>query len=464
VPEPSAVPFHVVVVGAGFAGTMTTVGLVDQWRCPRPLRVTLLERSGRFGPGVAYATTDDQHLLNVGARKMSALRDQPGQFVAWSGAHDGEFVSRGRYGEYLAHLLADAERRAGPGVVTRRTEEAVAYADGSVHTRGGGHHRADAVVLATGVTAPPRLPGAVDALAGAPGHVADPWAPGGLEALRRPGCSRVLIVGTGLTMVDVALTLSRGDRGPRMLAVSRHGLLPRAHRDGPCPEIAPVARPVDGPWTADALAAHVVAAARGARDWRAAIDSLRPVTHGLWRALPITEQARFARDHARLWEVHRHRMATPVAARVRALRADGRLGVRAATVERVEPLPDRRIAAVLDGRREAFDAVVNATGPDLDVRRGGDPLLTGLLEAGHAAVGPLGLGLRTDRDGALIRPDGREPATVYALGALRRGELWETTAVAEIRCQAADVAAVIAQRAAADAGIGAGARGLEAAV
>jgi uncharacterized NAD(P)/FAD-binding protein YdhS len=461
VPVSSAVPFHVVVVGAGFAGTMTTVGLVDRWRCPRPLRVTLLERTGRFGPGVAYATTDHQHLLNVTARRMSALRDQPGQFVSWSGAQDAEFVPRGRYGAYLSHLLADAERRAGPGVVTRRTEEAVAYADGVVHTRGGGHHRADAVVLATGVTAPARLPGAVDELAGAPGYVADPWVPGGLEALRRPGCDRVLVVGTGLTMVDIALTLTRGERGPRLLAASRHGLLPRAHRDRPCAEIAPVARPVDGPWTADALAARVAQAARESRDWRAAVDSLRPVTHGLWRALPITEQARFARDHARLWEVHRHRMATPVAARVRALRAEGRLAIRSATVERVEPLRDGRIAAVLDGGRETFDAVVNATGPDLDVRRGGDPLLTGLLEAGHAVVGPLGLGLRADPDGALRSADGRVPGTLYALGALRRGELWETTAVAEIRCQAADVAEVIARRAEQDA---VGVRGLEAAV
>lgn len=462
-PDFSAVPFHVVVVGAGFAGTMTTVGLVDGWRCPRPLRVTLLERSGRFGPGVAYASTDDQHLLNVTARKMSALRDRPGQFVTWSGARDAEFVSRGRYGDYLAHLLQDAERRAGPGVVTRRTEEAVAYTDGVVHTRGGGHHRADAVVLATGVTAPPRLPGAVDELAGAPGHVADPWAPGALDELRRPGCERVLVVGTGLTMVDVALTLSRGDRGPRIVAASRHGLVPRAHRDRPCPEIAPVVRPADGPWTADRLAALVATAAREARDWRAAVDSLRPVTHGLWRALPITEQARFARDHARIWEVHRHRMATPVAARIRALRADGRLAVRAASVDRVEPLRNGRIAAVLDGRREAFDAVVNATGPDLDVRRGGDPLLTGLLEAGHASVGPLGLGLRTDHDGALVGGDGRVPGSLYALGALRRGELWETTAVAEIRCQAADVAELIARRAAGSA-LGEAQDGLEAAV
>jgi uncharacterized NAD(P)/FAD-binding protein YdhS len=462
VPDSATAPFHVVVVGAGFAGTMTTVGLIDAWRCPRPLRVTLLERTGRFGPGVAYATTDDQHLLNVAARRMSALRDRPGQLVDWAGATDGEFLSRGRYGDYLSHLLDEAQRRAGPGVVTRRTEEAVAYTDGLVHTRGGGHHRADAVVLATGVTAPPRLPGATDALHGAPAYVPDPWTPGALQDLRAPGRERVLVVGTGLTMVDIALTLTRDDRGPRVLAVSRHGLLPRAHRDRACPEIAPVARPADGPWTADGLAAVVARAARDARDWRAAVDSLRPVTHGLWRALPITEQARFARHHARLWEVHRHRMATPVAARVRTLRADGRLVIRPATVDRVEPLRDGKIAATLDGRREAFDAVVNATGPDLDVRRGGDPLLTGLLEAGHATVGPLGLGLRTDHDGAVVAADGGVPGTLYALGALRRGELWETTAVAEIRCQAADVAALIARRAtAADAG--AGARRLEAA-
>jgi uncharacterized NAD(P)/FAD-binding protein YdhS len=67
-----------------------------------------------------------------------------------------------------------------------------------------------------------------------------------------------------------------------------------------------------------------------------------------------------------------------------------------------------------------------------------------LLDAGLAAPGPLGLGLATD-------PDGRCSEGVYALGALRRGELWETTAVPEIRVQADAIAATIATGAASSA-------------
>ncbi|MDQ2624022.1 MAG: hypothetical protein M3Y20_02555, partial [Actinomycetota bacterium] len=56
-----------------------------------------------------------------------------------------------------------------------------------------------------------------------------------------------------------------------------------------------------------------------------------------------------------------------------------------------------------------------------------------------ASVSTGGMGLRTI-DGRLLDPDGRLGAPVWTLGALRRGELWESTSVPEIRAQARGLA------------------------
>jgi uncharacterized NAD(P)/FAD-binding protein YdhS len=288
-------------------------------------------------------------------------------------------------------------------------------------------------VLATGVSRPaaPRL----GAAAGHPAYVGDPW--DHARVARLAGARRVLVAGTGLTTVDVALTLAGG---PEIVAVSRHGLVPAAHADRDPPTAVPAVRPGDCV-TADALAERVEAAAREA-ERRAVVDGLRPVTQAIWRGLPAAEQQRFVERHSRRWEIVRSRMAPAVAEQIAALRARGALRVLAARIERAEPLPGERLAVTLSGgRRLEVDGLVNATGPAWDPREGDSALLHALLADGLATPGPVGLGLRTEADGRL-------PGTeVFALGALRRGELWESVAVPELREQAAAVAAAIRARA-----------------
>jgi uncharacterized NAD(P)/FAD-binding protein YdhS len=248
----------------------------------------------------------------------------------------------------------------------------------------------------------------------------------------------VLVAGTGLTTVDIALTLSGG---PEIVAVSRHGLLPAAHAPCDPPPGPPAVHPGECA-TADALAQRVEAAAR-AGDWRAVVDGLRPVTQAIWRSLPEPERQRFVERHSRRWETVRSRMAPAVAERIVALRAAGALRVLAARIERVEPLRGDRLAVGLgDGRRLEVDGVINATGPAWDCRESDSPLVRALLADGLATPGPVGLGLRTDADGRLAGTD------VFTLGALRRGELWESVAVPELREQAAAIADAIRIRAA----------------
>ena len=473
----------VAVVGAGCAGTLTAVQLLR--RGAGRLRVVLIDRTGTFGPGVAYSTDDERHLLNVVAERMSAFPDEPGHFAAWvrgtgRPAPRGAFLPRALYGEYLQALLDEAERAgaaAGRSLV-RIHGEAVDVEPSSPGGRSWvvladrWRIAADHVVLALGSLrgAPPV------ALPDDPRVVADPWAPGALHDL--PPGAVTLLVGSGLTAVDVALSHCARDPRARTIAVSRGGCLPFDQLPGVREPVPATAPPPPAPATVASLERwmrlHVSRTRRAGHDWRDALDGIRPQAARLWQSLPPEEQRRFVHEHARAWELRRHRMAPEIAEQVRALLRSGRLLVRAGRIVAVRALDETLEVLVASGAArdggappsrdatlpsDAFPAaraaepelrtlrvqrVVLCAGPGGDVHSADSPLVQALLARGLAAPDALALGMRATADGALVGADGGVRPSLHLLGPLRRGELWETTAVGEIRQQAQRIAAAIA--------------------
>ncbi|WP_063838303.1 FAD/NAD(P)-binding protein [Saccharothrix sp. ST-888] len=439
---------RIAVVGAGAAGTLTAAQLLRRAAALQAeLEVWLID-PGATGRGVAYASSAAHHLLNVPAGRMSAYHDAPDHFVRWltrraPGVHAGDdHVPRALYGEYLADVLAAAASGPGPGrlhrvheraVGVRRTDHGVTLVLGSDEPVS-----ADAAVLALG-NFPPGSAWAPPALHRSSRYLPDPWAPGALADL--PDHGDVLLVGTGLTMVDVALTLSCAGRAVR--AISRHGLLPQPHAESPLP----VAPPPSFDSGADiqqirrSLLSHVSACRRTYGDWRVGIDSLRPVTAELWRHLSPSARAHFLHHDQTLWNSHRHRIP-PTSAR--ALRDEidaGRIQVGPGEIADAAAAQDSVLVRLRDGRTLSVGAVVNCTGPQADVRRVDDPLVAGLLATGLAAPDPTGLGFHTTPNGRLRPADGTASAVLWTLGSLRRGALFESTAIPEIRAQAHALAA-----------------------
>ncbi|KOU18303.1 hypothetical protein ADK52_30840 [Streptomyces sp. WM6372] len=443
---------RVAVIGAGASGTLTAAQLLRRAAALRlALDVRLIDPAATTGRGVAYATGSVHHLLNVPAARMSAYPDVPGDFTDWldrraPGVHSGaDHVPRALYGEYLASVLADAAAEPGPGRLHRIHERVVGVrrtGGGVTLTLGSGEPlRADAAVLALG-NFPPGETWVPPALRHSPRYLSDPWAPGALAALPREGT--VLLVGTGLTTVDVALTLSRAGRTVR--AVSRHGLLPRPHAEAALPTAPPLTLdPGAGlHQVRRALLSHVSACRRTYGDWRVGIDSLRPVTAEIWQRLPVTDRARFLRQDQSLWNVHRHRVPPASARALREEMDAGRIRVTPGEVADAVPVADSVTVRFRDGRTLRVGAVVNCTGPQEDVRRLDDPLVTGLLTSGLAAPDPTGLGFRVAPCGRLHpRAENSPAAPLWTLGSLRRGALLETTAIPEIRTQAHDVATTV---------------------
>jgi uncharacterized NAD(P)/FAD-binding protein YdhS len=454
----------VVVVGAGAAGALVAIHLTDRQARTgaAPLDLLLVDPDPRPGRGVAYSTTDPRHLLNVPAQGMSALPGRPTHFLdwvrheVWHDAAPCDFVPRSEYAHYLDATLTE-RRAAAPGVrlAHRRTSVTSVRptpAGVRVELEGGQLLTADAVVVATGLQ-PPGTDWAPAALRASARFVADPWAPGALDALRERS-GDLLLVGTGLTMVDLALTL--GGDGRTLHAVSRRGRVPAAHTSRaarPAPECDEVLESL-----ADALADRaaglartdlaelrelvrdaVTASVRSRGDWRVAFDTLRPLTGDLWAALDGGDRAEFLDHDAAWWDLHRHRMPLTSAAAVARLRASGALRISSDEVLDATETADGVAVTLASGRTLTVAAVVNCTGPLGDVRRSADPLHRDLLAQGTAVAGPLGLGVRTHA-GRLVDATHAHTAPVWTIGALRRGELWESTAIPEIRAQAAAVA------------------------
>ena len=419
-----------VVVGGGAAGTLQALHLLRSGAGA----VTLIERAHAPGRGVAYSTGRPEHLLNVPARRMSAYGDDPDHFTRWyatrAGGGEEDFAPRMLYGDYLAELIAAAP-------VAAVKDEAVDIGDGAVRLAGGGRIEADHVVLAPG-NFRPATPHGIDPAALGALWVDDPWA-GDLAAGLSTG-DVVLLVGTGLTAVDVALTLDATGFGGRIVALSRRGLAPRAHG-----EREPMVAPQEAlPPSCTAMLARV-RERTGEIGWRSAVHELRSVTSKLWASASEDERRRFLRHLRPWWDVHRHKVAPAVGATIDAMQADARLAVAAGKLVSIEAAGDR---ALVRFRMRGADSVeelrvariVNCTGPECDIARAGEPLLDALLADGAIRPDALRIGIDVDTECRALGAGGTPSGTLSVIGPVTRGTFWESVAVPDIRGQAERVA------------------------
>ena len=443
VPAPTATAAdRVIVIGGGASGTLTAVNLL---RGDPKVCVTVFDPSGELGRGIAYGTTDPRHLLNVRAGNMAAFPDDPDDLLSWAAERGRplearDFLPRREYGAYLRDRVAEVT---GPRleVVAEQVADVEPVADGyRVIGAGGTTTTAASVVLAHGNEAPRSLAFAGRPVPEAPWHIADPWRLDWIDALAPDAA--VVIVGTGLTAIDTAISVLDDAPGRSAVLVSRQGLLPQAHID--CQSVAWVSSLPSGPLTADQLVAiyreQVAAAAEQGVDWQHVVDGFRAPTQSIWARLPKVERERFLAVYDRAWEVRRHRMAPQIAARLDGFQTEGRLrvvGGGIAAVEEGSPYPTVRIG---DDRVIAH-AVVNCTGPQSDVSRSANPLLRALLRRGLATPDELRLGLSCTPEGELLDASGQIVPGLLTVGPPRKGTLFETTAIPEIRVQAAEVAA-----------------------
>jgi uncharacterized NAD(P)/FAD-binding protein YdhS len=442
----------ILIIGGGFSGTMLAVHLLRH----TGLCIGVVDRGTLPGRGLAYGSPHRFHLLNVPAGEMSAWPDAPDDFLSWARTHFDaalqarSFPPRSIYGAYVGSLLEATLDEFGKQRFQWIRDEARSLhrrkARLAVQTNLGTELLASVVVLATGNFPPgnPRLPGLKTS---ASLYFQFAWAKNVLEDL--PTTGSVLMLGSGLTSVDLIMALkSRGYRGI-IHVLSHKGLFPRPRRQQRPDEPWPLFWDETSPRTVRGLLRlirnQVRAAAAQGINWRAVIDSLRPVTQEIWRSLPIEEQRRFVRHARAYWDVHRHRVAPEIADLLDDMRSDGLVRLHTGTVTQYSESDHRAEVHYWDrGTRNEktlrVDRVINCSGSETDCRSIEESFITSLVVQGFARPDRLFLGVDVNEHGALIDYNGMPSHRLYAIGPVRKGCFWETTAVPEIRVQAAALA------------------------
>lgn len=448
----------VAVVGMGFSGTAVAVHLARG--LPRGSRLLLLEQGGLWARGLAYGSSCSSHWLNVPAGRLGLDPTHEAGFLEWLSAHQpghqgGDFVPRDRLGDYLAHELDTAlllARRRGVQVQRQGTQVREMTREGGrwlLHLSDGSLREAAQVVLATGHGAPqaPRLP---DVSWGEPGVWANPWAAGVLDGL--PEQAELLILGTGLTAIDMVTALQdRGHTG-RIHLLSRRGQLSRAHR-------ALEARPPAGnwPWSQPGqintprqllrqIRTRVAEAANQGHDWRDVMASLRSSTPALWESLGPRGQSQFLRHLVSWWDVHRHRMAPGIARRIEAQIASRQLSVAAGRLTAVAREAGGTLRVTWQPRQQGLHAeapqslrvaaILNCTGHSTSLLRAPHPLLQSLQETGWLSADALDLGLRVNDQFHPIGRDNRPAPQLRYVGPMLKARWWEAVAIPELRVHA----------------------------
>ncbi len=424
------------------------------------MRVVLLSGSGTIGRGVAYSTVDPSHLLNVPTEAMSAFPENPDDFVCWLDEHGRpdsrhQLVERALYGAYLEDRLQQATTRAASRnhlqVINEGVVDIETTCGGPVLvTQTGQRIPAAAVVLATGPQ-PPSAPHCCRGVVGSDQFIVDPWQPGALDAIGRTDV--VTLIGTGLTCVDMVLTLARkGHVGP-IYAFSRHGLLPHEHV---AEVIAAGSRSDSSADVKGATAREVLHHIRAlvdcetntSVDWRVSIDRIRPQVTSLWERLPDGERRRFRRHAERFWDIHRHRIAPATARQVREMSENGRMHVASGHLVDVQE-DGSQLLLTFSAKRGNLQRLgvhstrwlVNCTGPSYVLDNQGDTLVSRLVARGVLRPGPLGLGIDATGSGRALDLDGNQVAWLWGIGPrCSGGGSTRTTAVPEIRVQARNLA------------------------
>jgi uncharacterized NAD(P)/FAD-binding protein YdhS len=411
----------VLIVGGGASGTITAIALIRAGVLPE--NIVIAEPRELLGEGLAYQTRDELHRLNVPSGRLSAVEELPDDFALWADAPSYSFMERRMYSTYLREHLGNGVRH-----LREIVTDLEPSSSGKVLATFEDHSKEefDAVVLAMGL-GKARVPNFLHGAPDSPLIIKDVW-----DGNPLPEARTLLCFGTGLTFIDVALTHLARNPQNRVIAISGSGNLPERHERSQISPFTPTLSDVN---SLEKLRRYF---AEAGESWREAVDGLRPIMESMWRSFSSEEREEFLRTDGSVWFRRRHRIAPDVADRVDAEIAAGRITVMSGKVVEALVSQNQVHLTLEDGHTHVGDYLALCIGRDYELS---DPLTLNLLKGGKTSRGPLGMGLHVDvSTGLLLKPDGTSLSNIFALGPLRSGEAFESTAIPEIRKQAFSIA------------------------
>ena len=453
-------PLAVAIIGAGFSGLMTAYHLIKE--TSSPLSIDLINPEETFGKGAAYSTASNKHLLNVPAAKMSAIYDNPNHFLDWAHLQPDYqdvnkdtlgtvFLPRRLYGKYISTLWEDAiKNKRDDTQVTIIHDRAINIdRDGLTNTIIFNTHSpitADYVVLATGNESPsnPSIPN--EAFYNSTRYIKNPWLTD-VKNFIKPG-ENILIIGNGLTTVDLILTImdTRYKGQIHTLSPTGFSILPHRHNNIVYKDfISELKEPYTITEIYETALKHYRKLRKEGISIEPVIDSLRPLTQQIWQALSHEDKQTFLQKIKSRWNHVRHRLAPQLYDYIQRLRLKGQLVVHKAKLIDISEEGNTATVQYLSKRTGTLKTisaglVINCTGPHTDISKSEDPLLLALTAKGMIQPDSLRIGMDVTESWTLRDAQGKENPSLYTLGGNLRGLLWETTAVPELKTQTAQLA------------------------
>ncbi len=455
---------RIAIIGAGFSGMMTAVHLIKN-----RIRgeIYLFDVNPHLGRGVAYSPYSKKQLLNVVAGKMSAFPDHPNHFVEWvlkQPSHNAldrnmifnAFLPRDLYGKYLDKIWEAAQQDAVySGIVIHHIQEKVTQLDYKnnipfIHTASGFNMKFDACVIATGNQLPGNPSIADDSFYKSKLYFQNPW---DIRAVTDLSGDAVLIIGNGLTMVDTVIGLLEQGFNGKIISLSPNGfnILPHRHNGMVYEQLS---KELTGANNLKDLVRLVYSHVRLVRTFgltaEPIIDALRPHAQRLWRQFTLDEKKLFLKKYRHLWGVARHRIPMHIHDKIQRLQIEGKLQILAGKVQDLKDINDG-VEVIFTNKDEQtshlkVSRVINCTGPESDLDKLEQHFLKTAKEAGILVQDELKLGIQTNVvDFSIINKNGQPQAGLYTLGSNLRGELWESTAVNELRQQAKELASMLSK-------------------
>jgi uncharacterized NAD(P)/FAD-binding protein YdhS len=448
----------VVVVGGGLSGVLVAIQLAAIENGPE---VILLEKDPeKLGRGVAYQQEFTHQPLNVVAGSMSLFADKPDDFVKWMEENSfryshlvknitpASFVPRKIFGDYVVERLKAIHDQMN-GHFQIRIDEAISII---------GAENSRAVVLGSGVTLqanhvilalgnfPPAdvLPGNTD-LKNNGRYFSNPWTDKVYQNIH--GNEQILLLGTGLTAVDIVLGFHLRKFSGRIIMLSRKGRLPLPH------SVTASTYLWKDPYLVSPLELFKLVRKNIKENpglpWTAILDGLRPYTQKIWSFWSVQEKSVFLKKFRTFWEIARHRIPEVSFGILKGLIESGGLETVKGSIisvtgdkEGIETL----FSTSEEERKMTFHKIINCTGPESNYRKLRFPIIVDLMERGKVVPDPLGLGIICSEDGNIINKKGEKEDGLWCIGPMRKAVLWETTALREIREQATQLTKMVSEK------------------
>jgi len=454
----------IAIIGGGFAGTMLAVHFLQQQI--RPLHLIIINSRYPLNKGIAYSSYSNKHLLNVRARSMSAFEDNPKHFTDWIRNHDkyaaldqnelpDMFLPRNIYGYYLKDVFENAIRKKSPNVTLEFVHDEaidmeISGNQAQVYFSVSPPLSADKVILALG-NQDPRDPNFKNpSFINSKRYFPNPWLNESVSHVEH--LNQVLIIGNGLTMVDVVLGLREKNFIGKIYSLSPHGfkILPHRKFEPYHHLVLDLQPPYNLEKLVKAFRKHVRKLKDAGVTGEAVVDSLRPLTQKIWMQLKKSEKERFLYHLRHMWGVARHRLPKEIHQVIQQMILDDTLEILAGRIESVHENEDGAYFKIRKRNQNGLlelkvDRVINCTGPESDITRMKSELIQNLVSRKLIFPDELSLGINATQDGAIIQADGSLSTNLFTIGTWLKGILWETTAVPEIRVQANQLVSKLVQ-------------------